>query len=56
VNTVTGVYVIGSPLVNWASIHTPANGERFGIIVEIDLPEDVFIKNAELNWRELARS
>ena len=56
VNAVTGVYVIGSPLVNRAKIHNPANGTTFSIVAENNSHENVFIQGAELNGRELTRS
>lgn len=56
VNAVTGVYVIGSPLVNRASIHNPATGTTFTIVAENNSPENVFIQNAELNGKPLTRS
>jgi predicted alpha-1,2-mannosidase len=56
VNAVTGVYVIGSPLVQRARIKNPANGTTFSVVAENNSPENVFIQNAELNGKELARS
>jgi predicted alpha-1,2-mannosidase len=56
VNAATGVYVIGSPLVNHASIHNPAAGTSFTIIAENNSSENVFIQNAHLNGKKLTRS
>ena len=56
VNAVTGVYVIGSPMVNRATIHNPATGTHFQIVAENNSPENVFIQRAELNGMELSRS
>ncbi len=56
VNAATGVYVIGSPLVNRAKIHNPAAGTTFTIIAENNSPENCYIQSAKLNGRELTRS
>lgn len=56
VNAVTGVYVIGSPMVQRARIHNPASGKTFSIVAENNSPENAFIQSAELNGRELTRS
>jgi predicted alpha-1,2-mannosidase len=56
VNAVTGVYVIGSPLVNRASIRNPENGKIFTILAENNSRENVFIQSAQLNGKELTRS
>jgi predicted alpha-1,2-mannosidase len=56
VNAVTGVYVIGSPLVNRATIHNPAAGTTFTVVAENNSHENVFIQGAELNGKELTRS
>jgi predicted alpha-1,2-mannosidase len=56
VNAVTGVYVIGSPLVQRARLKNPANGATFSIVAENNSPENVFIQSAELNGRELTRA
>jgi predicted alpha-1,2-mannosidase len=56
VNAVTGVYVIGSPMVNRASIRNPANGRIFTILAENNSKENVFIQSAQLNGKELTRS
>jgi predicted alpha-1,2-mannosidase len=56
VNAVTGVYVIGSPLVNRASIHNPSTGTTFSIIAENNSSENLFIQSAQLRGRELTQS
>ncbi|HEX4066765.1 MAG TPA: GH92 family glycosyl hydrolase [Acidobacteriaceae bacterium] len=55
VNAVTGVYIIGSPLVQRARIHNPANGTTFSIVADDNSPENAFIQSAELNGKELTR-
>ncbi len=56
VNAVTGVYVIGSPLVNRASIHNPATHTTFTIVAENNSEENMYIQSAKLNGRPLSRS
>ena len=56
VNAVTGVYVIGSPLVNRASIHNRSTGTTFSIIAENNSSENLFIQSARLRGRELTQS
>jgi putative alpha-1,2-mannosidase len=56
VNAATGVYVIGSPLVNRAKINNPATGTTFSIIADNNSPENCYIQSAKLNGRELTRS
>src|SRR5215472_3578481 len=56
VNAATGVYVIGSPLVNRAKIRNPETNSDFVIVAENNSPENVFIQRAELNGKELGRS
>jgi predicted alpha-1,2-mannosidase len=56
VNAATGVYVIGSPLVNRARIRNPATGTTFTVVAENNSSENVFIQSARLNGRELTRS
>jgi predicted alpha-1,2-mannosidase len=56
VNPATGVYVIGSPLVNRAAIHNPAQGTTFAIIAENNSHENVYIQNVQLNGKDLPRS
>ena len=56
VNAVTGVYVLGSPMVNRASIHNSSTGKTFSIVAENNSPENVFIQSAQLNGKEFTRS
>ena len=56
VNAATGVYVLGSPLVNRAVIHNPLAGAKFTIIADNNSAENTFIQRAELNGKELTRS
>ncbi|MFP5235129.1 MAG: GH92 family glycosyl hydrolase [Acidobacteriota bacterium] len=56
VNAVTGVYVIGSPLVDRARIRNPLNGRTFSIVAENNSPQNMYIQRAELNGKELTRS
>ncbi len=56
VNAATGVYVIGSPLVNRAKINNPATGTTFSIIADNNSPANCYIQSAKLNGRELTRS
>lgn len=56
VNAATGVYVLGSPLINRATIHNPATGAKFTVVAENNSPENVYIQRAELNGKELTRS
>jgi predicted alpha-1,2-mannosidase len=56
VNAATGVYVIGSPIVNRAVIENPVAGTKFRIVADNNSSENMFIQRAELNGRELTRS
>jgi len=56
VNAATGVYVIGSPMVNRATIRNPLTGARFTIVAENNSHENVYIQSAELNGKTLTRS
>jgi putative alpha-1,2-mannosidase len=56
VNAATGVYVIGSPLINRAKINNPATGTTFTIIAENNSAENCYIQSAKLNGKELMRS
>jgi len=56
VNAATGVYVIGSPLVNRAAIRNPHTGTTFTIIAENNSPENIYIQSAEMNGKEWSRS
>lgn len=55
VNAVTGVYVLGSPLVRRATLRNPGTGKTFTVIAENNSPENVYVQSVELNGRELAR-
>lgn len=56
VNAATGVYVIGSPLVNRVVIRNPDSGAKFAIVAENNSAENVYIQSARLNGKELTRS
>ena len=56
VNPATGVYVIGSPLVNRVKIHNPAARTTFTIVAENNSTENCYIQSARLNGKELTRS
>ncbi len=56
VNAVTGVYIIGSPLIHRAKIHNPAKGTTFTIIAENNSHENMYIQSAKLNGRELTHA
>lgn len=56
VNAVTGVYVLGSPLVNRAVIHNPANGKAFHIVAENNSAENMYVQSVALNGKPLGRS
>ena len=56
VNAVTGVYVLGSPLVTRASVRNEAAGTTFTVIAENNSPDNVFIQDVELNGKQLTRS
>lgn len=56
VNAATGVYVIGSPLVNRATLQNTAAGTRFKIVAENNSAENVYIESVQLNGRALTRS
>lgn len=56
VNAATGVYVIGSPLVNRAVIRNPDSGAGFTLVAENNSAENVYIQSARLNGKELTRS
>ncbi len=55
VNAATGVYVLGSPLVDRAILHNPLTGSRFSIVAENNSAQNLFIQRAALNGRELHR-
>jgi predicted alpha-1,2-mannosidase len=56
VNAASGVYVIGSPLVTRAKIRNVGHGTTFTVVAEDNSAENVFIRRAELNGKELSRS
>lgn len=56
VNAATGVYVIGSPIVNRAAIRTTSTGKTFEIVAENNSPDNVYIQSAEMNGKEWTRS
>jgi predicted alpha-1,2-mannosidase len=56
VNAATGVYIIGSPMVNRAAIRNPQTGKTFTIVAENNSPQNVYIQSAELNGKEWNRS
>jgi predicted alpha-1,2-mannosidase len=59
VNPASGVYVIGSPVVDRATIHLDAKyhqGETFTIIAENNSPKNVYIQSATLNGKPLTRT
>ena len=56
VNAVTGVYVLGSPLVNRAAIHNPAAKTTFHIEAENNSAENMYVQSVRLNGKLLSRS
>ncbi len=56
VNAVTGVYVIGSPLINRAVIRNPAAKTSFTIVAHHNSAENCYIQHAKLNGTPLERS
>jgi predicted alpha-1,2-mannosidase len=56
VNPATGVYVIGSPLINRAKIFNAVARTAFTIIADNNSAENVYIQDAKLNGKELTRS
>lgn len=56
VNAVTGVYVIGSPLVKRATIRNRAAGTAFTIVAENNSERNIYIESVELNGKPLTRS
>jgi len=56
VNAVTGVYVLGSPLVNRAALRNPASGTTFTVVAENNSEKDVYVQSVELNGVQLTRS
>ena len=56
VNAATGVYVLGSPLVNRVNIRNPVGGRIFSIIAADNSAQNMYIQSAELNGKELTKS
>lgn len=56
VNAATGVYVLGSPLVERARIHNPLTDTTFTIVVENNSPENVYVQSVQLNGQLHPRS
>ncbi len=56
VNPATGVYVIGSPLINRAKIFNAVARTTFTIIADNNSAENVYIQDAKLNGKQLTRS
>ncbi|MGB6133381.1 MAG: GH92 family glycosyl hydrolase [Acidobacteriaceae bacterium] len=56
VNAVTGVYVLGSPLVNRATLRDPASGTTFTIVAENNSDQNIYVQSVELNGKPLTRS
>ncbi|HTV81662.1 MAG TPA: GH92 family glycosyl hydrolase [Acidobacteriaceae bacterium] len=56
VNAVTGVYILGSPLVNRATLRNPAAGTTFTVIAENNSERNLYVQSVELNGKSLTRS
>ena len=59
VDPMTGIYVIGSPLVSSATIHLNSKyckAKQFQIIAKDNSPQNVYIRSAQLNGQPLSRS
>jgi putative alpha-1,2-mannosidase len=56
VNAATGVYVLGSPMVERAVLRNPQAGTRFTITTENNSDTNVYIERATLNGHALKRS
>ncbi len=56
VNAVTGVYILGSPLVNRAAIHNPEARTTFHIVAENNSDENMYVQSVKLNGKPLSRS
>ncbi len=56
VNAVTGVYVIGSPMVNHATLHNAAAGTTFTIIADNNSERNIYVQSVRLNGKPLTRS
>lgn len=55
-NAVTGVYVIGSPLVNRATLRNSRAGTTFTVVAENNSEQNVYVQSVELNGKQLTRS
>jgi putative alpha-1,2-mannosidase len=56
VNAVTGVYVLGSPLVNRATLRNPAQGTTFTVVAQNNSDENLYVQSVELNRKPLTHS
>ncbi len=56
VNAVTGVYVLGSPLVNHATLRVPGSGMTFTVVAENNSERNIYVESVELNGKALTRS
>jgi predicted alpha-1,2-mannosidase len=56
VNAANGGYVLGSPIVDRATIHNPLTDTKFTIIAENNSAQNVYIQRAQLNGKDLSRS
>ncbi len=56
VNAVTGVYVLGSPLVKRATLRNGVGGTTFTVVAENNSEQNVYVQSVELNGKPLARS
>jgi predicted alpha-1,2-mannosidase len=59
VNAASGVYVIGSPAVDRATIHLDprySKGGTFTVIAQDNSPQNVYVQSATLNGKPLSRS
>jgi putative alpha-1,2-mannosidase len=59
VSPASGVYVLGSPLIDKATIHLDSKyykGREFTIIAQNNSPENMYIQSATLNGKPLERS
>jgi predicted alpha-1,2-mannosidase len=55
VNAVTGVYIIGSPMVERATLHNEKAGTSFTVVTENNSDENLYIQSATLNGKPLTR-
>lgn len=56
VNAVTGVYIIGSPMVRRATLRNPVQGTTFTIVAENTSDENRYIQSATLHGKPLNRA